>query len=132
MSPEFLTAADLMTALPVVMEPTEPLRTAAGVLIERGIHCLLVRSAAGHPPGILTSEGIVLALRDGEIAIDQLLVSDAMTTPSVAVQQDSSIGDCLRLMRTSGARSVAVLKDLEPVGIVSFTDILRAATGSRE
>jgi CBS domain-containing protein len=29
----------------------------------------------------------------------------------------------------SGVRSVPVLKGLEPVGILSFTDVLRAATG---
>jgi CBS domain-containing protein len=31
-------------------------------------------------------------------------------------------------MRRSGVRSVPVLKGLEPVGVLSFTDVLEAAT----
>jgi CBS domain-containing protein len=37
------------------------------------------------------------------------------------------IGDCLRLMRMSGVRSVPVLDGLRPVGLLSFTDVVRAA-----
>jgi CBS domain-containing protein len=60
--------------------------------------------------------------------LDQLKVADAMTTPAICVQHDFQVRDCIRLMRMSGVRSVPVLKGLEPVGILSFTDVLRAAT----
>jgi CBS domain-containing protein len=129
MSVKLLTAARLMTAPPVVIEPTEPLRTAARIMLERGIHCLLVLGQPGHAPAIITSKDIVLVLCDGEVELlDQLLVADAMTTPAITVQHDFLVGDCMRLMRMSGVRSVPVLEDLMPVGILSFTDVLRAAT----
>ena len=38
------------------------------------------------------------------------------------------IDDCLRLMRMSGVRSVPVVRGLTPVGILSFTDVLRAVS----
>lgn len=130
MSVKLQTAAELMTAQPITIEPTQTLRAAASRMLEHGIHCLLVPGPPGHSVGIITSKDIVLVLCDGESELlDQLRVSDAMTTPTVAVQRDSLIGDCIRLMRMSGVRSVPVLEGLKPVGILSFTDVLRAAIG---
>lgn len=130
MSVKRLTAAELMTTPPLVIEPTETLRVAARRMLEHGIHCLLVPGHAGHSVGIITSKDIVLVLCDGEAELlDQLHVADAMTTPTISVQRDFLIDDCIRLMRMSGVRSVPVLNGLTPVGILSFTDVLRAAVG---
>jgi CBS domain-containing protein len=128
MSVKLLTAAALMTAPPLMIEPNETLRVAAGRMLEHGIHCLLVPGKVGHSVGIITSKDIVLVLCDGEPSLlDQLRVADAMTTPTISVQRDFLIGDCIRLMRMSGVRSVPVLDGASPVGILSFTDVLRAA-----
>ena len=130
MSVKLLTAAELMTTQPIVIEPTETLRAAASRMLEHGIHCLLVPGRAGHSVGIITSKDVVLVLCDGEVELlDQLRVADAMTTPTIAVQRDFLIGDCIRLMKMSGVRSVPVLDGLTPVGILSFTDVLNAAIG---
>ena len=128
MSVKQLTAAELMTAPALTVESSQPLSAAARLMLERGIHCLLVLGAPGRAPGIITSKDIVLVLCDGEPELlDQLAVADAMTTPAISVQHDSVIADCIRMMRMSGVRSVPVMKGLEPVGILSFTDVLRAA-----
>ena len=49
-----------------------------------------------------------------------------MTSPALSVQSGFPICDCLRLMRMSGVRSVPVLRGTELVGLLSFTDVLRA------
>jgi CBS domain-containing protein len=129
MSIKHLTADQLMTANPIVIDANQSLRTAARIMLEHGIHCLLVENERGKLPGIIASKDIVLVLCDGEPELlDQLRVSDAMTVPAICVQHDLTIGDSIRLMRMTGVRSVPVLKGLEPVGILSFTDVLRAAT----
>jgi CBS domain-containing protein len=129
MNVKHLLAEQLMSPQPVVVGPSESLRSAARLMLERGIHCLLVPGGPGRLPGIITSKDIVLVLCDGEAdLLDQLSVADAMTTPTISVQHDFAIGDCIRLMRMSGVRSVPVLKGLEPVGVLSFTDVLEAAT----
>lgn len=129
MSVKDLTAAQLMTPELVAIEPDEPLRAAARLMLERGIHCLLVPGGKGHLPGVLTSKDVVLVLCDGEPELlDQLTVADALTTPAICVQHGFLIGDCIRLMRMSGVRSVPVLDGLVPVGVLSFTDVLAAAT----
>lgn len=129
MSVKQLVAEQLMSPQPVVVDPGQSLRAAARLMLERGIHCLLVPGEQGRMPGIITSKDIVLVLCEGEAELlDQLSVADAMTTPAISVQHDFAIGDCIRLMRMSGVRSVPVLNGLEPVGILSFTDVLEAAT----
>ena len=130
MSVKELTAEQLMTANPVTIDADQPLRAAARLMLERGIHCLLVLGEPGRLPGIIASKDIVLVLCDGEPGLlDQLRVADAMTTPAICVQHDFTIGDSIRMMRMTGVRSAPVLKGLEPIGILSFTDVLRAATG---
>jgi CBS domain-containing protein len=129
MSLKRLTAADLMSPQLISIEPGQSLRAAARLMFERSIHCLLVFGASGLLPSVITSKDIVLVLCDGEPELlDQLSVADAMTTPAICVQHDFSIVDCIRLMRMSGVRSAPVLKNLVPIGILSFTDVLKAAS----
>jgi len=123
-----LVASDLMTRNPLTIAPTATLREAAVILSRQKLHCLLVPGDEGHCVGVITSKDIVQILCEGEIELlDQLHVADAVTTPAITVQETFKIGDCLRLMRMSGVRSVPVLSGLEPVGILSFTDVLNSA-----
>jgi CBS domain-containing protein len=125
-----LTAADLMTRSPLDIAPSATLREAAIVLSRQKLHCLLVPGEAGHCVGVITSKDIVQILSEGDITLlDQLHVSDAMTTPAITVQEAFKIVDCLRLMRMCGVRSVPVLRGLVPVGVLSFTDVLHAVVG---
>ncbi len=122
-----LTAADLMTRHPLEIAQTATLREAATVLSRQKLHCLLVPGEVGHCVGVITSKDIVQIFSEGEIGLlDQLHVSDAMTSPAITVQETFKVVDCLRLMRMSGVRSVPVLRGLEPVGVLSFTDVLHA------
>ena len=128
-----LVAADLMTRNPLSIAQTASLREAAVVLCREKLHCLLVPVETGHCVGVITSKDIVQILSEGEVALlDQLHVSDAMTTPAITVQEMFKIVDCLRLMRMNGVRSVPVLRGLEPVGVLSFTDVLNAAVRGQQ
>ena len=123
-----LVAADLMTRHPLSIARTASLREAAVILSRQKLHCLLVPGEAGDCVGVITSKDIVQILCEGELELlDQLHVADAMTTPAITVQITFKVVDCLRLMRMSGVRSVPVLNGLDPVGILSFTDVLNAA-----
>ncbi|HVY30383.1 MAG TPA: CBS domain-containing protein [Polyangiaceae bacterium] len=129
MSLKRLTAAQLMTEAPIMVDPQETLRSAARLMTEKHLHCLLVPPEPGRVVGVITSKDIIEVLCEGEVEmLDQLRVSDVMTAPALCVQEELIIEDCLRLMRMSGVRSVPVLRGLTPVGILSFTDVLRAAS----
>lgn len=130
MSLKHLTAGQLMTADPIMIDPAETLRSAARLMTEKHLHCLLVPAEPGRVVGVITSKDIIQVLCQGEPELlDQLRVSDAMTAPALCVQEELVIDDCLRLMRMSGVRSVPVVRGLTPVGILSFTDVLRAVAG---
>jgi CBS domain-containing protein len=127
-----LTADKLMSKNLITIGPGESLRAAAVLMDTHHVHCLLVPA---EPPGacvgILTIKDIVQVLCDGDPRLlDQLCVADAMTSPALSVQSGFLIGDCLRLMRMSGVRSVPVLQGVELVGLLSFTDVLRAAANA--
>jgi CBS domain-containing protein len=129
MSLKRLTAAQLMTPGPIVIEPNESLRSAARLMTEKHLHCLLVPAEPGRVVGVITSKDIIQVLCEGETdLLDQLRVKDVMTAPALCVQEEISIEDCLKLMRMSGVRSVPVVRGLTPVGILSFTDVLRAVS----
>ena len=130
MSLKRLTAAQLMTEAPIMIDPSETLRSAARLMTEKHLHCLLVPAEPGRVVGVITSKDIIQVLCEGEVEmLDQLRVTDVMTAPALCVQEELLIVDCLKLMRMSGVRSVPVVRGLTPVGILSFTDVLRAVSG---
>ena len=130
MSLKRLTAAQLMTADPVMIDPSQSLRSAARLMTDKHLHCLLVPPEPGRVVGVITSKDIIQVLCESEPELlDQLRVSDAMTAPALCVQEELCIEDCLRLMRMAGVRSVPVVRGLTAVGILSFTDVLRAVSG---
>jgi CBS domain-containing protein len=124
------TAGELMTSQVLSIDGHETLRAAAAKMDAHHVHCLLV------PPterqrcvGIITAKDIVQVLCEGEVGmLDHLLVTDAMTAPAVSLQREFLIADCLRLMRMSGVRSAPVLEGTRLVGLLSFTDVLRAVS----
>jgi predicted transcriptional regulator len=80
---------------------------------------------------VITTKDIVQVLCDGEQALlDQLLVQDSMTAPCVSVQKDFLIADCIQLMRISGVRSAPVLDGVKLIGMLSFTDIVKAVASA--
>ena len=122
-----LTAAQIMTAGPIMVDPGKTLRSAARLMTEKHLHCLLVPTGPGRAVGVISSKDIIKVLCEGEPEmLDQLRVGDVMTAPALCVQEELVIKDCLRLMRMGGVRSVPVVRGLMPVGILSFTDVLRA------
>ena len=127
-----LTAGQLMSTDLITIESTAPLREAVQLLAKHRIHCLIVPPVdPGACAGILTIKDIVQVLCDGEQhLLDKLMVLDVMTAPCVSVQKDFLMGDCIKLMRACGVRSAPVLDGTLLVGLLSFTDVLKAVAGS--
>jgi len=127
---------DLMVRQLVTIDAGATLREAARLMHSRRIHCLLVPAKdPGGPVGVITTKDIVQVLCDADgSALDQLHVADAATTPAVSVQHLLAVVDCIRLMRMTGVRSAPVLQGMTLVGLISFSDVLRAVAeeGARQ
>ena len=130
MNLEVLCARELMTTKVVEAERHETLRQAARRMNEHGIHGLLIApDAPERGYSILTGKDCIQVMADnGEHALDDLCVEDAMTQPAVTVPADLCILDCLRLMRLTGVRTAPVLDNGQLVGILTFTDVLAAVS----
>ena len=126
-----LTARDVMTTKVVHAEPHETIREAMIRMDEHGIHGLVVEpTSASRGHCILTAKDCIEVLCDaGETAIDSLCVEDSMTRPAVTVPATLCLSDCIQLMRNAGIRTAPVLEGSKLVGILSFTDVLRACLG---
>lgn len=132
MSFDTIRARDLMTKNVVKAKPDESLRTAITRMKEHAIHGLLVDPIApGGGHSILTGKDCIEVVCDaGAEALDDLRVEDAMTRPAVAIQGGLCVTDAIRLMRHAGVRTVPVVEGDDVVGILTFTDVLRACSHS--
>jgi len=118
-----------LTEAPIMIEPSETLRSAARLMTEKHLHCLLVPAEPGRVVAVINLETSIQVLCEGEPEmLDQLLVKDVDDGARAVRARELLIHDCLRLMRMSGVRSVPVVRGLTPVGILSFTDVLRAVS----
>lgn len=128
MTLDTLRARDLMTNKIVRGLPEETLREAAVRMDEHNIHGLLVDPPVrGRGYCILTMKDCIEVICDaGEEALDALCVEDAMTRPAVTIPADLLVSDCIRLMRHAGVRMAPVLEGVDVIGVLTFTDVLRA------
>ncbi len=126
-------ASDLMSPELVGIPPSATLQQAAELMSERRIHCLLVDlDAPGRGLGIIAGKDIVQLLGEVEPrALEEIAVSDVMSCPAVSVPHDLCIRDCINLMLMSGVRRVVVLRDSDPIGLLSYTDVMDAIAGNR-
>jgi CBS domain-containing protein len=122
-----LQAKDLMTPHVHEVCTTATLREAAQLMTDHGVHCLMVRLAeANRGLGIITSKDVVQLVGEAcTDALDELTVGEVMTMPAVCVPRELCLLDCINLMRMVGVRRVFVVEGLEPVGLLSFTDVLQ-------
>lgn len=125
---EEVCARDLMTPKIVMALREETLRTAVQRMAEHGIHSLLIEPIApGHGLSILTGKDCIEVICNvGKDALDELCVEDAMTCPALTLPADLCVSECIQLMRHSGVRTGPVVDGKELVGVLTFTDVLKA------
>lgn len=123
-----LTAEQLMRECVPVVDAEATIREAAQDMVKKGCQSLVVPMADDslRSPGIITIKDIVQLL--GEVAstaLDELRVRDVMTQPVICVTTATSIVDCINLMRMTGVRRLLVTQDTQPVGMLSYGDVLQ-------
>ncbi|MDE3721757.1 MULTISPECIES: cystathionine beta-synthase [Nocardiopsis] len=106
--------------------PDETVGTAVAIMREYGVSQLPVMKEeppvmAAEVVGSIAERDLLDALFDGRAQLaDQ--VEDHMGRPLATVGTGTPVGDCVRLLRDSGA--LVVLRDGKPVGILTRQDLL--------
>jgi CBS domain-containing protein len=112
----------------VTVRRHEDLTTAARMMRERNVGCLVVVDPSGasrgeRPVGMLTDRDIVTMVIARNIDLQGLKVAEVMSEP-VIVSIHCTIDDALLRMRKCGVRRVAVVDDRgRLVGILALDDI---------
>lgn len=136
-----LTAKDVMTTDVLTIESDAPLFRAAEVMLERGVNGLPVISREGNLVGVIGIKDVLKmphrqAGRSYVIfypgferkarLMSELLVSEVMSSPVVAVSEDATIGEVLAILLDRGIHPVPVLRDGQLIGIIGRADLVRA------
>jgi CBS domain-containing protein len=118
------TVEQVMSPTPTVVDARSPIREAAQRMRDEDIGDVLVRKNGGLC-GIVTDRDIVVrALAEGRDP-DSTSVGDICSQELVAVEPDQPVDEALRIMRDRAVRRLPVIRDGEPVGVVSLGDLAK-------
>ena len=152
-----ITAKDIMTSDPVVVEQDWDIGKATAIMIERGFNGLPVTDDTGRLVGIICQSDIIAQQKklplpsfftflDGLISLRSMkslekeaqkiaatTVADAMTPDPVNVAPDTGIETLAALMVDNSFHTLPVVENGKLVGVVGKEDVLRTlANGAPE
>lgn len=124
-----MNAYDLCQRNVVTVRRHEELSTAAWLMRERNVGCLVVVDSAGaiggwRPVGLLTDRDIVTNVIARDCDPRSVVVDDVMSRNPLTVWSTSGIEDALERMRAAGTRRVPVVDERgRLIGILALDDI---------
>lgn len=108
------------------VDPSMTLLTAASTMIEHSVDALIVSPLEKDEPfGIITQKDVVDAFAD-ERDTGSLTVGEVSTKPLLIVSPGMPIIYAAKMFRKGRVNHLAVFNGQEIVGIISYTDVLRA------
>ncbi len=106
---------------------SESVRTALGLLAEKGIGALVVSSDGQHVEGIVSERDVARGLHDHGAGLLAEPVSSVMTAQVHTCPPQASVHDLAQTMTDHRVRHVPVVgEDGALVGIVSIGDVVKA------
>jgi CBS domain-containing protein len=115
----------------IAVSATDSVLQALKIMTEARIGAVLVKEG-GKIVGIYTERDYLQRGElEGRVAKDTL-IREVMTPRMITVTRDTSVDECIALMKQYEIRHLPVVEDKQVVGIVSIRDILFAALSDRE
>ena len=105
---------------------SESVRTALGMLAEKGIGALVVSSDGQHVEGIVSERDVARGLHDHGAGLLAEPVSRLMTAQVHTCPPQASVHELAQTMTDHRVRHVPVVADGALVGIVSIGDVVKA------
>ncbi|MGA8014986.1 MAG: CBS domain-containing protein [Candidatus Dormiibacterota bacterium] len=142
--PHRMTAGDVMSTELITAAPTTPIKQVAGLLVEHRISGVPVVNPEGGIVGIITEADLLLGkeaaigdrfeslaapVRERRVRAKARaeVASEAMSSPAVTIEPETTLAAAARLMRKHGVKRLPVVDAQQRlVGILSRHDILSA------
>jgi CBS domain-containing protein len=124
---------EIMTPDPACCTPNDPIERAAKLMVEYDCGEIPVVESIDscHPVGVITDRDIACRTVAKGLNPLQMTVSECMSTPLIAVNEDDDVYDCYSLMEKHQVRRLPVVDENGAcVGIVALADIARKAPKS--
>lgn len=114
-------ARDVMTGEPRVIGPGAPLRQAARVMHEHGIHRLFVVDDDDALAGVISTRDLAAAVSDARV---ELPLSEVMTSMVVAIDSRAPLSAALELLERVHVSGLIVTDEDMPIGMFTQLDAL--------
>lgn len=110
--------------LPITLPADAPVSDAIQLMKERRVGCVLALEN-NELAGILSERDLLNKLAGARVVSDQIRLKDVMTTRLVTLGPEDSIRFALYQMSVGGFRHIPIVKEKQPIGIISIKDVLR-------
>lgn len=116
----------------VTVPATGTLREAVEQLLAEEVGSVIVTSEGGNPVGIVTESDALRALYESEQRLVDVDVADLTHRPVVTTKPSATVPFLANRMAAKGVKKAPVMDDLDLVGIVTMTDIVRHLSEIRQ
>ena len=116
--------ADAMTTTVVSCPIEGSLEDAVGAMLTHDVGSVIVERD-GDPTGIITTTDVLAATHEQGKPIAAIEIAEAMSHPLVTVEPAVTVRAAVQRMREEGVKRLAVVEELELLGILTQSDIVR-------
>ena len=124
-----MNVGDLMNKSLISVEKDDTIRLAIKKMVHGEFGAVVV-TENGKPIGILTERDILKSIAN-EMMEPENKVEIIMSTPLIAVNSSTSLGEAAKVMLTNNIRRLMVKENAEYVGIISQRELQRFITESK-
>lgn len=109
----------------ITVAPNESARVAAKRMADNEVGTLVILDAHERPIGIITDRDIAVRCVARDLDLDKTPIASVMTSPVMAVTEETPIEDALtRMARVKARRLVVTGRREKLVGILALDDVL--------
>jgi CBS domain-containing protein len=119
------TVGRLCAVKPICVKPDATLHDALQTMIGGGVGALLIVSDANLVVGILTERDLLTKVAGFHSDLDHLRVQQFMKPDPEVLAASDTLAFALHKMDIGGYRHLPVVRDGQPVGVISVRDMLR-------
>jgi len=121
-----------MTKNPIMVSPEMSIGDAEALMREKKVHRLPIVDKKGNLLGIVSQSDLLnarpssatsLSIWEVTYVLSQITVSEVMTRKLITVDEDCPIEEAARLMRQHSIGGLPVLRNGQPIGIITESDI---------